>query len=69
MAQTCRVIRMKLKHLVQENVHMITDLATIKAYLSAITVTNISQTFTYKMAAKINWHRYETKLRHSPSYV
>jgi len=71
MAQTCRVIQMKLKHLVQENVHMITDLlvATIKAYLSAITVTNISQTFTYKMAAKINWHRYETKLRHSPSYV
>jgi len=25
-------------------------------------MTNISQSFTYKMAAKINWHRYETKL-------
>jgi len=30
---------------------MITD---YKAYLSAITVTNIYQSFTYKMAAKIN---------------
>ena len=37
---------------------------TNKAYLSAITVTNTSQSFTYKMAAKINWHRYWTKLRH-----
>ena len=27
----------------------------------AITVTNV---FTYKMAAKINWHRYGTKSRH-----
>ena len=34
---------------------------TNKLYLSAITVTNISQSFTYKMAAKINWHRYGTK--------
>jgi len=32
-------------------------------YLSAITVTEISQSFTYKMAAKINWRRYGTKLR------
>ena len=24
----------------------------------------IYQSFTYKMAAKINWHRYGTKLRH-----
>ena len=38
---------------------MITD-----AYLSAITVTNVYQSCTYKMAAKIKWHRYETKLRH-----
>jgi len=37
---------------------------TNKARLSAITVTNISRVFTYKMAAKINWHRYGTKLRH-----
>ena len=35
-----------------------------KAYLSADTLTSISQSFTYKMAAKINWHRYGTKLRH-----
>jgi len=33
-------------------------------YLSTVIVTNISQRFTYKMAAKINWHRYEIKLRH-----
>jgi len=33
-------------------------------YLSAITVSNISLSFTYKMAAKVNWHRYGTKLRH-----
>jgi len=26
--------------------------------------TNISKSFTYKMAAKLNWHRYGTKLRH-----
>ena len=42
-----------------ENVHMITDLPT-NCNLSAITVTNISKSFTYKMAAKINWHRYGT---------
>jgi len=44
---------------------MITD----KAYLSAITVTNIYQrVFTYKMAAKLNWLRYGTKLRHCHIY-
>jgi len=32
-----------------------------KAYLSAVAVTNISQSFTYKMAANINWHKYGTK--------
>ena len=37
---------------------------TNKACLSAITVTDISKSFTRKMAAKINWHRCETKLRH-----
>jgi len=37
---------------------------TNKAYLSAIKVTNICQSSTYRMAAKINWHRYRTKLRH-----
>ena len=29
---------------------------TKKAYLSAIAVPKISRSFTYKMAAKINWH-------------
>ena len=43
---------------------------TNKAYLSTITVRNISQSFTYKMAAKINWHRYGTKWRHChPMYL
>jgi len=33
-------------------------------------MTNISQSSTYKMAAKINWHRYGTKLRHChPMYM
>jgi len=37
------------------------------AYLSAIAATNISRSFAaHKMAAKINWHRYGTKLRHYP---
>jgi len=39
------------------------DWLTNKAYLSAITVTSISECFAYKMAAKINWHRCGTKLR------
>ena len=39
---------------------------TNKVYVSAVTVTNISRSFTYKMAAEMNWHRprYGTKLRH-----
>jgi len=32
---------------------------TNKAHLSAITVTNVSRSLTDKMAAQINWHRYE----------
>jgi len=40
---------------------------TNKAYLSAFNATNISRSFTYKMAAKVNWHRYGTKLRHRHS--
>jgi len=35
-----------------------------KAYLSDNTMTNISESFTHKMAAKTGWHRYESKLRH-----
>ena len=42
---------------------MITDL-TNEAYLSAITVTNIYESFTYNMAEKINWQRCGTKLRY-----
>ena len=42
---------------------------TDRAYTSAITVTNISQTFTYNMAAKINWNM-ERLMRHShPMYT
>jgi len=46
-----------------ENVHIITDLPT-KLILSDSRVTNISKSFTHKMAAKTSWHRYGTKLRH-----
>jgi len=42
---------------------------TNKAYLSAITVTNISKSFTYKMAAKINWLRYEMLISSLSRYV
>ena len=42
------------------NDHWLTN----KAYLSAITVTIIFRSFTYKMAAKTGWHRYGTKSRH-----
>ena len=41
---------------------MITDLPTKR--ISALSVSNIYRSFTYKMAAKINWHRCEPKLRH-----
>ena len=44
-------------------VHWVTN----KACSSAITVTNILKSFTYKMAAEVTWHRYGTKLRHSLS--
>jgi len=40
---------------------MNSDLSTKR--ISAITVTNISRSFTYKMAAKISLHIYGTKLR------
>ena len=48
---------------------MIADLRT-KCNLSAIIVTHISQSFTYKMsAAKINWHRYGTIITSPSPYV
>jgi len=36
---------------------------TDKVYLSEVTVTNIYESFTHKLAAKTSWHRYVTKLR------
>jgi len=60
MAKIYRVIQIQLNQSVWENVHMIVWL-TEKAYLSAITARRV---FTYNMAAKIDWHRYGTKLRH-----
>ena len=66
MAKTFCVIQIKLNPLVKQKClydHWLSN----KACLSAITVTNISQIFTYKMAAKISWHRYGTKLRHCHS--
>jgi len=42
---------------------------TNKAYLSAITVRNIYQVFTYKMAAKISWHSIWNKITPLSLYV
>jgi len=43
---------------------------TNKAFFSAITVINITQSFTYKMVAKVDWHGYGTKLCHChPMYI
>jgi len=43
---------------------------THKAYLRDSRVTDISKSFTYKMAPKTSWHRYGTKLRHChPVYM
>jgi len=63
MAKIYRVIQIKLNQLFLGKYPYYYWL-TNKAYLSAITVTIISQSFTYKMATKVNWHRYGTKLRH-----
>jgi len=61
-AKIYHVIQIKLNEFKENgNIHMSNDL-TNKAYLSTITVTNIYQSFTNKMAAKINWNRYGTKL-------
>ena len=40
-----------------------------KAYLSAFTVTNICQRFTYKTAAKINWYRQGNKITSMSPHV
>jgi len=44
--------RLKICHVIQ------------KVCLNDSKVTNISKSFTYKMAAKTGWHRYGTILRH-----
>ena len=47
---------------------MITDLPT-KSNLNAFVVTNISRSFTYKMATKINWHRHGRIITSLAPYV
>ena len=60
MANINRATQIKLNQLVYENVRMITDLGTTKR--SSVTHSDkIYQSFTYKMAAKINWNRRGTK--------
>ena len=54
MAKIYRAIRIKSNQLVLRTRPYDHRLANI-AYLSDITVTNISRSFTYKTAAKINW--------------
>ena len=62
-ANIYRVVSLKFNAQAYENVRVIIKLAN-KAYLSDITVVNISESFTPKMAAKTSWHRHESKLRH-----
>jgi len=46
------------------------SLTSQRSVFSDITVANISESFTHKMAAKTSWHRYESKWRHwHPMYV
>ena len=42
------------------NQHCANGIGTFVLYLRAFTATNTSRSFTYKMAAIINWHRYGT---------
>jgi len=62
MANIYRIIQIKSNHLLSENVHMIAELPTKR--IIAHHNDKRLQSFTYKMAAKINWHKYATKLRH-----
>ena len=56
----------KFNQLVEENSRMIINLPTKRD----IRVTNISKSFTYKMAAETSWHRQGTILRHChPTYT
>ena len=62
MAKIYRVIQIKSNQTVLKcsHDHRFTD----KAYLNAITVTNISRGFYRQDGVKISRHRYGTKLRH-----
>jgi len=63
MAKIYSVIQIKLNHAVKK-MSMTYQQSVFKR------VTNISESFTYKMAATINWHRRGTKLRHChPMYT
>jgi len=57
MAKIYSVIQIKLNHAVNK-MSMTYQQSVFKR------VTNISESFTYKMATTINWHRRGTKLRH-----
>ena len=63
MAKIYSVIQIKLNHAVKKM---------SMTYQQSVfqRMTNISESFTYKMAATINWHRRGTKLRHChPMYT
>ena len=67
MAKVYRVIQMQLNHLVKAkylHVMLTYQQSVFKRYHSD---QHFSEFFTYKMAAKINGHRYGTKLRHCHS--
>jgi len=62
--EDCHVIQTKFNQLVEEHVHTIGRFVPAdKAYLSDIRVTNISKSFTHKMAAETSWYKYGTKFR------
>jgi len=62
LAKIYHATEIKFNQFVQENVH--DHQPADKAYLNDIRVTNMSKSFSHKMAAETSWHRYGTKLRH-----
>ena len=69
MAKICRVMQIKLESVSLRKCPYDHRLAN-KVYLSAITLKTFFRVFTYKMAAKINWHRHGTNLLHyHPMYT
>jgi len=71
MAKIYRVIQIKLNQLKKMSIWPYDHWLANNAYLSAISQwQTFIRVFTYKMAAKINWRRYGTKLRHcEPMYT